>query len=152
MKTIIPVVILLAVGLGAGCGDDPTEPKDVDCTSVADTTQPATVSFQNDIRPLFLSEIDGGYGCGDSDCHGGILITSNFSVDTYEGLFDQGEEAKILGICSIKPGDPAASYFYMKITDAPGIAGESMPFEKPLMDQADRERVRVWILEGARDN
>jgi hypothetical protein len=152
VKQIIPVLIVAVTAAAAGCGGETTMPKPVDCTSVADTTQPATVSFQNDIRPLFLADLDGGYGCGDSDCHGGILISSDYSVDTYESLLEQGEQARDLGICSIKPGDPDASYFYRKLSNASGIAGVPMPFGKPLMDQEDRETVRVWILEGARNN
>ena len=152
MKSLIPAVVLLAIAIVAGCGGESTGPKVIDCTSVADTTQPATVSFQDDIRPLFLSEQDGGYGCGDSDCHGGILISSDFTVDTYEDLFRQGEQARALGFCSIKPGDPSMSYIYMKVTGDPRTAGESMPLERPLMDGADRENVRMWILEGARNN
>lgn len=144
--------MLVAVGVAAGCGGETTKPKDVDCTSVADTTLAATVSFQNDIRPLFLEETNGGYGCGNLDCHGGVLISSNYSTENYESLFHRGDQATGLGLCAIKPGDPAASYLYMKVTDDPGIAGESMPFEKPLMSTADREKIRVWILEGARNN
>jgi hypothetical protein len=145
-------LIFLAVAVAAGCGGESTKPKEVDCTGIADTTTAATVSYENDIRPLFLEEINGGYGCGNSDCHGGILINSDYSTDTYEGLFHRGDEARALGFCAIRPGDPANSYLYMKVTDDPAIAGVSMPFEKPLMSAADREKMRVWILEGARNN
>jgi hypothetical protein len=152
VKPLVPALVLIVVAAGCG-GDTSTKPKPtVDCSNVADTTVAATVSYQNDIRPLFAAEMNGGYGCADANCHGGVLINSNYSVETYAGLFEQGDEAKTLGICSIRPGDPAASYLYMKITNDSGIIGVSMPFEKPLMAPADREKVRTWILEGARNN
>ena len=152
MKHIIPVLVLIAAAIAAGCGSDSTEPEPLDCSSVADTTQPATVSYSADIFPLFESEQNGGYGCNDSDCHGGNLNTTGYWLRTYQEMFDAGPEASALKICVIKPGAPDESYIYMKITGAPGISGERMPLEKAPMDPADVELMRVWILEGARNN
>ena len=123
---------------------DPLPPPD--CSSVADTTQPATVSFKDEIAPLLSS-----YDCLNSGCHGAPLVSSDFAVNTYEDLFNPGTEARSLGICSIKPGDPESSYLYRKITGSQ-IIGERMPEDAQPMSPADIETFRVWILEGARDN
>jgi len=133
-----------------GCKSDPGKPvPEPDCTSVADTTQPATVSFQADIVPLFYTE---NYHCGDSGCHGAPLISSDYSVSAYEDLFHRGLEAKHKGLCTIRPGSPDESYLVWKIEARPEIEGARMPNTFPAMDPADIQLVRTWIAEGARDN
>lgn len=147
---LVLVSMLAAFWVIAGCSGDSTEPPPpIDCTSVADTTQPATVSYQNDIFPLFLPE---KYGCNNGGCHGAPIVSSNFSVSTYESLFEAGDEARAIRMCSIKPGDPDQSYLYWKVQGRIGIRGERMPLQMPPMTASDLELVRVWILEGARNN
>jgi hypothetical protein len=153
MKTL--AILLLYVSLfllAGGCGDDETTqpPQLADCSSIADTTQAATVSYANDIFPLFEPQ---GYNCNSSGCHGSPLVSSNYAVSTYEDLFMQGDEAVAMNICSIKPGDPDASYLYLKMKGQVGtIQGERMPLGGPVVTPADLDLMRVWILEGARNN
>lgn len=147
-------VLVLAGGLVAaahGCKSTTTKPPPPppDCSSVADTTQPATVSYQADILPLFATE---RYHCGDSGCHGAPLISSDYSVSTYEDLFHRGLEAVNKGMCAIRPGAPDESYFVWKIESRPGIEGARMPNTFPAMDPADIQLIRTWIAEGARNN
>lgn len=152
MRTLTTPLLFLGLFLLAmGCGDDATEPPPVaDCSSVADTTQPATVSYQNDIFPLFEAQ---KYNCNSSGCHGAPLVSSNFTVSTYEDLFMAGDEATAINVCSIKPGDPEASYIYLKMKGQAGtIQGERMPLSGPVVTPSDLDLMRNWILEGARDN
>lgn len=153
MKILIPVLFLLAVGLAVGCNSDSTKPpEEVDCSSVADTTQPATVSYQNDIFPMFADVAQGGYGCNNQGCHLAPLQSSDFSVTTYEDLFHAGSQARNLGMCSIKPGDPDESYIVWKMEGRAGIQGERMPRTGVQVAPADLQLMRTWILEGVRNN
>lgn len=147
-------VAILAAGIlsAPGCksnAPNPPPPGPPDCSSVADTTVQATVSYQADILPLFAND---RYHCGNSGCHGAPLVSSDYSVSAYEDLFHRGTEATQMGLCTIRPGSPDSSYFVWKIEGRQGIQGARMPNTFPAMDPADIELVRTWITEGARDN
>jgi len=51
-------------------------------------------------------------------------------------------------IARVKPGDPANSYLYRKITGA-GITGDRMPQGLPPLSDAQIKLVRDWIRRGA---
>lgn len=51
-------------------------------------------------------------------------------------------------IVRVKPGDPANSYLYRKITGA-GITGDRMPQGLPPLTDAQIKLVRDWIRRGA---
>ena len=154
MRFLIAAALVLCFFAAAagGCSDSTEPPVPADCSSVADTTQPATVSYQNDIFPLFLDVLQGGYGCNNGGCHGEPLVSSDFAVSDYEDLFHAGEEARNLNMCSIKPGDPDASYVFWKMEGRSGIQGVRMPFSGTAVTPADLQLMRTWILEGARNN
>src|SRR6185436_5005009 len=100
-------LVLIGVILTAFACSESTPPKTpVDCSSVADTTQPATVSYANDIVPLFLPD---KYNCLEAGCHGGGLASSHYSLASYEEVLHAGDEARQLELCAVKPGDPDAS-------------------------------------------
>jgi hypothetical protein len=119
---------------------------------VADTTQPATVSFANDIVPLFAELSNGGYGCADAGCHGGAFLSSNYSVASYEAVLTPGDEVTNRRICLVKPGAPEDSYLVMKLEGRTGIDGVQMPNGQNPLTAEDLQKVKTWILEGARDN
>src|SRR5262245_63216114 len=103
----VAAVILIFVFVVFGC-DTVTTPKAADCSSVADTTQPATVSYANDIVPLFAPT---KYNCADMGCHASSLPgLTDYRMGSYTQLFDIASEAHQEGICEIKPGDPDHSY------------------------------------------
>lgn len=107
---------------------------------------PATVSYANDIFPIF-----DGAGCLTSACHGG-LNDSQYFMTTYAELFRSGLQAEVFGLCTIEPGNPNASYLIEKLYPRPR-SGVQMPNENrdPLtIDQINL--IRTWIAEGAADN
>jgi hypothetical protein len=121
---------------------------------VADTTQPATVSYANDIVPMFFTE---KYNCLEIGCHGGGLASSNYSLTSHAETLEPGQQALLLGVCAVKPGDPDASYLIWKIEGRPGIQGVRMPngcASNPVncVSAEDLAVFRTWILEGARNN
>ena len=153
MRFFTPLTALTLVAVAASCSSDTTKPPvPVDCSSVADTTQPATVSFQNDIFALFLEVSNGGYGCNNSGCHGSPFIASHYAVSTYDEFLTPGDQAQALNICVIKPGDPENSYLVWKLEGRTGIDGVQMPQTGAKMTPQDITLVRTWILEGARNN
>lgn len=140
----------------SGCSDSSTPDPGPDCSSVADTTQPATVSYANDIVPLYFTD---KYNCLEAGCHGGGLASSNYSLASHAEALKAGDQAKQLGMCAVKPGDPEASYLVWKIEGRQGILGVRMPngcVTSPNPDDcvssADVALVRTWIAEGARNN
>jgi hypothetical protein len=144
------VGILLSFGfLVFGCNS--TAPlQEPDCTSVADTTQPATVSYAGQIVPLFEPA---KYACGDIGCHASNLPgLTNYRMGTYAQLFVAGSEARQEGMCEVKPGDPDNSYLIWKVEGHSGIQGVRMPKDRPAMSAQDLQLLRQWVLEGARNN
>lgn len=106
----------------------------------------ATISYANDILPLFLRE-----GCLAAECHGGGFPASGYDLRSYETSFGQGIEARIFGLCDIVPGDPDSSYLIEKIGPSPRF-GERMPNMRPPLEEEDIALIREWILEGAPDD
>jgi hypothetical protein len=152
-----PVLAALVL-LGPACTSSSTPEKPVDCSSVADTTMPATVSYRTHILPIISAET---YRCQAAGCHGGGLASSSYALDSYDGIMGQGDEAKLLKMCDIKPGDPDNSYLVWKIEGDPRILTgtvrmpngcETSPDPNDCLSQAEIDTIRTWILEGARDN
>ncbi len=143
---IVPVLFL-------GCSDygtvvpPPPPPTPIDCTSVADSNISPTLSYANDIAPLWAQ-----YSCLNGGCHGGPLPSSNFSLDNYQNIFKPGEQATRRPMCSVRPGDPDASYIVWKLEGRSEIEGKRMPRDLPSMAQSDIAKLKLWIFEGARDN
>lgn len=101
--------------------------------------------------------------CGTSKCHGGFRPKHQMELVTWQGLkdtvvnIDSGEAP---GMKRVLPGDPEASYLFLKITKhrRPGdtrIKWKAMPYEegppygeKRLTD-AQISLIEEWIRQGA---
>ena len=143
--------VLAGAGLLAfGC-DSFAPPPASDCSSAAaDTTQPATVSYANQIAPMFEPN---RYACADLGCHHSDLPgQTDYHMSTHAELFEIAIQARQRGMCEVKPGDPDSSYVVWKLEAHVGIQGVRMPKDRPAMSAADLQLFRQWILEGARDN
>lgn len=144
------VIALVAGAIALGCGGSTPQVQEPDCSSVADTTQPATVSYASQIVPLFAPN---KYNCSDLGCHSSQFPgPTNYLMGTYAQLFEAGTEARQLGLCALKPGDPDSSYVIWKVDGHSGIQGVRMPKSRPAMTAADIQLFRQWVLEGARNN
>lgn len=136
-----------------GCGI-PVNGTSDDCDggSVVDgmsgtTGGPTTVSFANDIRPLFEMN-----GCLTSACHGGGLVSSGYNLETYAGVIGPGDAARALSICDVAPGEPDGSFLIEKISNDTPRTGVRMPLNRPPLANDEIELIRTWIAEGAMDN
>jgi len=107
-----------------------------------------TVSYQADVFPLLQTA-----GCMTSGCHGGLFPSSLYDLTTYERTFGPGEQAQMLGVCNVVPGDPDASFLIEKLVDdTPRGGGDRMPLLRTPLPDADIELIRTWTREGAQDN
>lgn len=114
-----------AVSVGPGCPDE------------ALTGFGTTVSFANDVQPIFRSwGCDACHGLGDPDI--GYSIVTTWPIAYPPGV-------------RVIPYDLERSVLYGKITNS-GQYGALMPQGGPLIPLADRETIKNWILEGARNN
>ncbi|MEZ4703408.1 MAG: hypothetical protein R2834_23965 [Rhodothermales bacterium] len=145
------LILLAAVAvLSVGCEHvDADNGDELDCNTpfVASDYPAATVSFNNDIKPILAAN-----ACSSIFCHGGEKPPSNFSVKTATDILGPGNEALQLEECNVTRGKPEESYLIKKLEGAAGIIGERMPFGGGPIDPTQLETIRQWIIEGARDN
>jgi ABC-type oligopeptide transport system substrate-binding subunit len=88
------------------------------------------VSFSKEVLPIFQT------GCAISGCHDENTAKDDEIYTNYQNI-----------ISSIDPGNPENSKSYKAMTNY----FETMPPEKPLSSE-DRTKIRVWILQGAKNN
>ncbi len=97
------------------------------------------ISFHRDIRPILVEHCQG--------CHqpakpmGGLVLT------TYQGLLKGGESEEP----AIVPGKPEDSPLYTYVVAEDGEE-PLMPKDAPPLTQAEVEKIRQWILQGAKDD
>lgn len=95
-----------------------------------------TVSFAQDVQPIFQN-CDG--------CHSFSDPASGYFLLTQDRIFTYAPGVRVI------PFDLTNSVLYGKITNS-GQYGQLMPEGGPLLPLADRNTIRDWILEGARNN
>lgn len=105
-----------------------------------------TVSYKDDIVPI-LTRV----GCLASACHGGSNPAVGFSFTLWEGWFEPGSGAVLVGACPIVPGDPDASYLIEKLGATPRT-GRQMPDRRPPLSDEEVQLFVTWIQEGAPNN
>lgn len=139
-----PITLLLACLLVVGCGElrSPTEPNG---EGPPDPPVDPSATFTRVQAEVFSTS------CAFSGCHGasgtqaGLNLTAGLA---YANLVNVAS-TEIPQIDRIEPGDPDASYLFLKVTGAPGIVGSRMPLEQPELTPAQKDLIRNWILRGA---
>ena len=96
------------------------------------------------------------WSCTNPSCHGGGLAGVNFATKEAGWATLVGKPANPMFMCGqldkqrVVPGEPDNSLLYLKLDiDAP--CGQQMPPGGSLSD-AQRERVREWIMRGAKND
>lgn len=97
-----------------------------------------TVSYYRDVRPILQANCQ---GCHQPAKQGGEYVMTDFAK-----LIAGGES----GDAAIVPGKPDESYLVSVITPTDGEA--EMPKGKPPLAEADRNTLRLWISQGAKDD
>ena len=119
-----------------------------DCSD-ADSAPGATVSFKDQIRPLFSGLAPGVKGC--NTCHyPGVgtqagLAQSGLDLSSLGALRKGG---RVTGDAIVVPGRPCSSGIVKKLR---GVApGARMPKDGPFWTPEQIQLVKDWIAEGAR--
>lgn len=147
----LALLVLAAACAGGGGGSKSGGGGPKGCT--CDPPGCPTVSFAGNIQPIF------NRSCAtSSQCHGpngaqGLDLTVGNSIRATVGV-KATQQPKV---SLIKAGDPAASYLYRKITNAPGISGIAMPQGCPgnplggavCLATDDTSAIAQWITECA---
>lgn len=122
MKALFALLIL-SLSFAACSEDDPVTPT------------PET-SLSKDVKPIFTK-----YGC--ASCHGGSGGLFLTSVATILQGGDHGS--------AVIAGNPDGSLIIQKISDTPPF-GDRMPQGGAPVSDADKQTLRSWIQQGAKDN
>jgi hypothetical protein len=138
-------------GGGGGGGGNPGP----QCQAPAPGTE--TVSFQNNIQPIF------NRSCALAGCHtppanqGSLNLTAGKAYREIVNVQAAPPRKEML----VVPGDPDASYVVQKIEEAPGITGTIMPQGcdagtglngAVCLSADDMAAIRQWIVECAQRN
>ena len=103
-------------------------------------------TWRGRVKPLLEANCGG--------CHGGAEPQAGLSLqgdDMYEVVLGMSQQKPTLPL--ITPGDPSASYLWLKLTAAEGIAGFGMPID-PLagvrkLSPGALADIETWIMNGA---
>jgi hypothetical protein len=157
---IVGAAVLLPLALAAACADPPAPA----CTAYV--TPPGTdltlppVQLQRDVAPILSRScaFAGCHGAASGGNHGVYLGTDGARVHA-EAVGKPSSELPAMSY--VAPGDPASSYVMHKIDGdlctltarcEGGDCGVSMPQGSDLMAIRDRDIVRRWIAQGAKDD
>ena len=91
------------------------------------------ISYSLLIQPIFDADCD--------HCHGGA---GGLELTSYAGLLLGG-----LSGAAVIPGSPDNSLLIHRLE---GTIGPRMPTDGPPLTQPEIDRIKQWILEGAKDN
>jgi mono/diheme cytochrome c family protein len=118
------MILMLAAGLllAGGFAAEPQTKK-----------EPEMVSFKKKIKPLLKRR------CG--SCHGS---SGSLNLRSYKSLMKGGKSGKV-----IIPKNSAKSLLYKRII---GKGGARMPRSKPPLKKSDKDLIKLWIDQGAKDN
>jgi len=114
--------------------------------STTSTTTPGPVSFAADVQPIFTANCVACHTTGAASA--GLDLSAGHAYANTVNVMS----GEIPAVKRVLPGDLANSYLYRKITNAPGIIGQPMPFGAFPMPQAQIDTIGAWILEGALNN
>jgi len=92
--------------------------------------------------------------CAVSGCHRGDNAPLGLDLsagNAHSNLVNVNSE-EVPNLLRVDPGNPDDSYLVMKIEGAPGIAGGRMPLGRPPLSDAQIQRIRAWIEDGAPAN
>jgi hypothetical protein len=157
LRAFLLAAVALAMG---GCS---SEPNLIDPGSTS-----KTVSFKDDVVPVLR------LNCSTTGCHGakdfnkGIHIPCCKDTDNATIYEELKKDSRLGAGKFVVPGDAAKSFLMMKMDNTqntidarctdpdavlpPKNCGESMPQGDGLLPKADRDLIRKWIDQGAKNN
>ena len=139
VRTAVCVVGIIAVLAVSACGEltSPTDP-------VGGPPPDPTATFTRVQNEIFTPT------CAVVGCHGAIGTQQGLLLaqgSAYQSIVDV-PSTEMPALRRIRPGDPANSYLFRKVTGA-GITGDRMPLGGPPLSDANIDLIRSWIERGA---
>ena len=137
MKTKTQFLMGAAIALAVAglIGVEITAPSSEACAATA------KMSFSEDVLPIFRGRCIGCHHPG-----GAGAEKSGLDLSSYEGVMKGTKYGKM-----IIPGDPEGSNL-MWLLDWRASPELRMPHGKKKLSTCDRDAIRAWIREGAKDN
>ena len=128
--TALSAMVLIGAGIelpiGEACAAPPKAPQ---------------VSFSEDVLPLLK------FKCASCHLPGGEgYVKSGFDVDSYQSVMKGTKFGPM-----VVPGDPETSNL-MRLLDWRVSSEIRMPHGKKQLSICDRDTIRTWIWDGAKDN
>lgn len=124
------------------------------CPSTAPPADPptggGTVSFRDQIRPIFDTHCAGCHSAGGLADQSGIALRLTAAV-SYDLLVDR-MSVQDASLTLVVPGNAAASFLFQKVNSDTPAVGSRMPLARAALADADVELIRLWIDEGALNN
>jgi mono/diheme cytochrome c family protein len=136
------LLVLIGLALIAGCADYGDDPADGGGPTDPPGAPETTVSFADDVQPIFDTNCVGCHGDGGNaglDLRSGPSYTNLVQIPATESALNRVER-----------DEPLQSWLYLKMTGQQNV-GTEMPPGGPL-DATVTDVVRTWIEEGAQDN
>lgn len=118
---------------------------------VNEDSDPAqSVSYTDDILPLFFRDAAGCTPCHDPSQSGALGVQlGGLDLSTYQSLLRGGFNSTG---SIVLPGRPCDSVLYLKVSPGPPF-GSRMPFNgPPFLTAPELRTVHDWIAEGAKEN
>ena len=162
--------VVALVFVAAGCSDGTTPDGDTCFDYSTFNAMSKTVSFQTDVLPIFRNS------CGlSASCHGvetGSVGKVYLGPPLADGTATQAQISAILtqivGVASsaaatmkiVEANTPAKSFLMHKMDNTLTCAdvtceagcGTSMPQLSPILGETERDTVRLWIAQGAKND
>lgn len=132
------LLLLLAVGIYNCKHEIPQKPDpDPDPTPItqSDTCHLDTVYFVNDVLPIIISN------CAKSGCHDAFTKEEGVQLTDYQNIINTGD---------VRAGRPDNSKIYKMMTESD--PDKKMPPPPASITVEQINAVRIWILQGAKNN
>lgn len=141
---------LFSAAVLMGCQAAPQSPDGPESPGMETPDNGDTVSFADDVQPIFTARCAGCHSSGGAAELAGIelLLTSNVA----HNLLVNQRSVQNSDLILVVPGDANASLLFQKVnSDSPPVGGR-MPQFQPALSQAQIDVIRDWIDQGALDN
>ena len=134
-------ITALALGVPACGGSSNGNP-----SGPAPPTEPGSATFASISSQIFSQRCISCHGGGAPEA--GLNLTSGSAFNALVNV----PSTQRSGAIRVIPGNADGSYLIQKLRGDPGIVGTRMPQGGPFLSDADINRIRQWINEGARNN
>jgi hypothetical protein len=151
--------LIVVSGVACSNGSDGNKCSDYEPPGGFDAQNPK-VSFSKDVVPIF------GQSCAFSACHGGVgnpngvHLPQGDGATIHKNIVDV-RSSKLPSMPFVKPGDPRQSFLMRKLDKSQCVldaqcgastCGASMPKDDDLLPIEERDKIRRWIAQGAKND